>query len=539
MPVVSRRWGVLLVVASLAGCGDDDGPSAGTDAATDDASVGPSEDGATVEDAGPEDSGIAPTGCVSLRGAAALLPGFARQTGAASVVSMVPDTASDSVALAPVQTFGAFEDSTALPLGAHDSAGWYHDGWLYTLGGQDDGPVELDDLWAAPLSEDGTLGDWQSGTAFPIVILDHIVRMHGGRAYLTGGGMCNDAGICRQQVASYVADPSGGDVTSWIAQPDNPHRRMGHDAVFAAGFLYTIGGDDGDVSTDDVSFAPILPDGSIGEWQSTTPTPEGGIQFLAAAGTARHVYLVGGCRRKDCFRTTNIEDRVFVADVAADGTLGEWRVAAMLPGRTFDPGVLIHGGRLVVSGGRPGGIGRCGDFGGDESTEVFWADILPDGSLGAWGGGAAEGATMPRPRSDHNSVVVWTEPFDDAGFLWIWGGRTSCFGDERRPWDQIYPPSVWRAELVSSGAFAQSGSWMSGPLVAPAGDATSVRIDGEGTLRLRVRTFDGATWGAWSEPSSERTIPVTGGNTIQVLVEAEGDGASPARLRSVDVDCTE
>ncbi|MCC7539205.1 MAG: hypothetical protein IT379_23485, partial [Deltaproteobacteria bacterium] len=448
-----RATPALLLSLALAACGDDDGPASMPDAGVPDAPTPPPppDDSGTGDDGTTDDGGaLPPEGCVSLRGAGALLSGFARQTGAASVVSMIPDVAADAVALAPVQAFGALEESTPLPHGAHDSAGWYHDGWLYTLGGQDDGPVNLDTLWAAPLDATGTLGAWQAGTAFPILILDHSVRMHGGRAYLTGGGQCNASGICRQQTASYVADPRDGDVGAWLAQTENPHRRMGHDAVIAAGFLYTIGGDDGDVSTDDVSFAPILPDGSLGPWRMTTPTPEGGLQFLAAAATSRHVYIVGGCRRKDCFRTTNIEDRVFVADVAADGALGEWRVAAMLPVRTFDPAVMVHGGRLVVSGGRPGGFGRCGDFGGDESDEVWFADVMPDGSLGPWTGGAAEGSVMPRPRSDHNILVVWHEPFDATGDVWMWGGRTSCVEGEDRSWDLEYPPSVWRAPLVNA-----------------------------------------------------------------------------------------
>ncbi len=474
-----------------------------------------------------------PPGCFELRGAN-LLPDPGRALGPAEAQSLVFDSARGGLVLAPATRPGPFVEDRALPRGALDADGFVMGGWWYLLGGQTDATHTSTELLAAPLSADGTLGPWTARTPYPLALLDHIIVAHAGRAYLTGGAEDLGGDNVRQLVATRIATPVGGDIAAWDTAPDNPVRRMGHESVIAAGFLYTLGGDDGDLATDDVSVATILPDGTLGPWRRTTPLPDGVNQFLAGAATAQRVWAFGGCRRKDCETIANIEQRMFVADVQPDGTLSAWRLAGMLPVRNYDQKAVITGGRVVMAGGRAGGRSRCGDAGGDNYDGVWWATLLPDGTLGPWE--TAAGVTLPRVRSDQVMRV------DHLGQLWVLGGRTSCIDAETADRNNTFPREVWRSAAVATTGRARVGHWLSGPLTPASGRAQSLRWDADGdgiTLQVRFeRDATPNTWTAWSTPTTGRTIALGDGvRRVQVLASFTGDGTSTPALRSVTLDC--
>lgn len=523
------------IAASVAGACTQAPPPPPVDAALD-AAVDARADVALAPDVA-SDRAAADLGpaCLALRGAAELLPAHLRGTALATATDMEPDLARDAVVLARRVHPGAFVADAPMPRGAQDGDGFVHDGWLYMLGGQRESVAETAEasLLAAPIGADGRLGAWREGSPFAFGLEDHIALVHASRVYLTGGAQSLGMDRWRQQRASWTGAASGGDVR-WTAAPENPVARMGHEAVIAAGFLYTIAGDDGDMATDDVSYAPILPDGSLGPWRSTAPMLGGALQFLAGIGTSRRVYALGGCRHKDCERAENIERRVFVADVAPDGSLGAWRVGGTLPVANFDHKALLLGGRVIVTGGRPGGTGRCGDVGGDNYRDVWWSDLAPDGSLGPWRGGASSGAVMPARRSDHSLRA------DHLGNVWIWGGRTSCPDGTTRDANLDFPRDTWRAPLVVDAGFARSGSWLSGPLRVAGSALRMARVSAEGAVRVRYRAATALAPNAWSPwvdaPASTLALPEATA-VVQLLVDAEGDGATTPALQSVEVYC--
>lgn|GEM_PF-1605720 len=506
-----------------------------TDAPTVD--VPPSIDIPTAVDVSPDvpavDSG--PPGCLSVRGAA-LLPTPGRELGPHTAQSLVYDAALGGLVLAPSTRPGPFVEDRPLPRGALDADGFVMDGWWYLLGGQTDATHTSTELLAAPVQADGTLGPWSARTPYPLPLLDHIVLAHAGRAYLTGGAQDLGGDNVRQLAAARWSSPSAGDIPLWNTAPDNPVRRFGHEAVITAGFLYTLGGDDGDLATDDVSVATVLPDGTLGPWRRTTPLPDGVNQFLAGAGTSRHLWALGGCRRKDCETVSNIERRMFVADIQADGALSTWRLAGQLPVANYDQKAVVTGGRVVMAGGRAGGRSRCGDSGGDNLDGVWWAELLPDGTLGPWESGASIGVSLPRVRSDQVMRV------DHLGQLWVLGGRTSCVGAETADRNNTFPREVWRSPAVTLPGRARVGHWLSGPLTPASGHTASLRWDAEGEVTVQVRferDTSPDTWSAWTiAPTSARSMPLGDGvRRVQVLATFAGDGASTPSLRSVTLDC--
>ncbi|MDO9015884.1 MAG: hypothetical protein Q8S73_14180 [Deltaproteobacteria bacterium] len=476
-----------------------------------------------------------PPGCLSLRGAA-LLPGPGRELGPHTAQSLAYDAARGALVLAPATRPGPFVEDRPLPRGALDADGFVMDGWWYLLGGQTDATHTSTELLSAPVQPDGTLGQWSARTPYPLALLDHITLAHAGRVYLTGGAQDLGGDNVRQLVAARFGSPAAGDIPRWTDAPDNPVRRFGHEAVLAAGFLYTLGGDDGDRATDDVSVATVLPDGSLAPWRRTSPLPDGVNQFLAGAGTSRHLWALGGCRRKDCETVSNIERRMFVADIQTDGALSPWRLAGMLPLANYDQKAVVTGGRVVMVGGRAGGRSRCGDAGGDNYDGVWWAELLPDGALGPWESGASMGVVLPRVRSDQVMRV------DHLGQLWVLGGRTSCIGAETADRNNNFPREVWRSAAVALPGRARVGHWLSGPLAVASGRATSLRWDVDGEVTVQVRFERDAapdTWNAWTiAPTSARSMPLGDGvRRVQVLATFSGDGAGTPALRSVTLDC--
>ena len=484
-------------------------------------------------DAAPADA-EAP-GCLSLRGAD-LLPAPGRALGPHAAQSLVYDAARGGIVLAPATRPGPFVEDRPLPRGALDADGFIMDGWWYVLGGQTDATHTSVELLAAPLQADGTLGAWAARTPYPLPILDHIVLAHAGRAYLTGGAEDRGGDNVLQLAAARWSVPAAGDITPWNTAPDNPVRRFGHEAIITAGFLYTLGGDDGDLATDDVSVATILPDGALGPWRRTTPLPDGVNQFLAGAGTSQHLWAFGGCRRKDCETVGNIERRMFVADLLPDGTLSAWRLAGVLPVANYDHKVVVTGGRVVLVGGRAGGRSRCGDAGGDNYDGVWWAELRPDGTLSPWESGTDFGVALPRVRSDHVLRV------DHLGQLWVLGGRTSCIGAETADRNNTFPREVWRSPAVPIAARARVGHWLSGALAPASGRGTSVRWDADGdgiTVQVRFeRDTAPNTWTAWTTPTAARTVNLGEGvHRVQVLATFAGDGAATPALRAINVEC--
>jgi hypothetical protein len=476
-----------------------------------------------------------PPGCLSLRGAE-LLPAPGRELGPHTAQSLAYDIARGALVLAPATRPGPFVEDRPLPRGALDADGFVMDGWWYLLGGQTDATHTSTELLAAPVQPDGTLGPWAARTPYPLALLDHITLAHAGRVYLTGGAQDLGGDNVRQLVAARFGSPAGGDIPRWTDAPDNPVRRFGHEAVLAAGFLYTLGGDDGDRATDDVSVATVLPDGSLAPWRRTSPLPDGVNQFLAGAGTAGHLWALGGCRRKDCETVSNIERRVFVADILPDGALSPWRLAGMLPLANYDQKAVVTGGRVVMVGGRAGGRSRCGDAGGDNYDGVWWAELLPDGALGPWESGAALGVALPRVRSDQVMRV------DHLGQLWVLGGRTSCVGAETADRNNTFPREVWRSTAIALPGRARVGHWLSGTLAPASGHVTALRWDGGGEgITVRVRYTRDATpeaWTAWTTPTAARTVPLGDGvRRVQVLATFSGDGADTPALRSITLDC--
>jgi len=108
--------------------------------------------------------------------------------------------------------------------------------------------------------------------------------------------------------------------TVWNSASPYTTPRQGHTSVAYNGFLYVIGGTTDDVTRyNDVQFAPINADGSLGTWQTTTPFYNGRRGHTSVAYNG-YLYVIGGTPTGG-----GLLNDVQYAPINPDGSLGTWQ----------------------------------------------------------------------------------------------------------------------------------------------------------------------------------------------------------------------
>ena len=149
-----------------------------------------------------------------------------------------------------------------------------------------------------------------------------------------------------------------------------------------ANLLYAIGGFNGQTSVlDKVDVAPIGSDGSLGSWTTGPVLPQ------AAGGSVGEyvngvVVIAGGTTLEN-----GVTDKAFSAVVNPDGTLAAWNPAGTIVNPRMHGGAISQGNTMWILGGF--------------ANSTVWSDIVsatisPDGTVSTW---KAAGALPGGPRS--------------------------------------------------------------------------------------------------------------------------------------------
>jgi N-acetylneuraminic acid mutarotase len=171
--------------------------------------------------------------------------------------------------------------------------------------------------------------------------------------------------------------------------------RAGHTSVVNNGYIYVIGGS---CTTqqwmNDVQYAPINPDGSLGSWQNTTPlnTPR---NYHTSVVNNGYVYVIGGNANEGNGTGYDLND-VQYAKFNADGTVGAWQSTTPFnpPGRCEHTSVVYNGYLYVMQGFAGSAASPCPD--------MQYAPINADGSVGTW-----QSTSTFSPASWGLSSAVW------------------------------------------------------------------------------------------------------------------------------------
>lgn len=181
------------------------------------------------------------------------------------------------------------------------------------------------------------------------------------------------------------------------------------------GYLYVLGGcsagSGGSCTTfqNDVQYAPINVDGTIGSWNSTTAfTGAGGRFGLQALAFNNYLYILGGCTAGSTTACTGIQNDVWYAPFKADGTIGSWTSTTSFTTARYFFGAATYNGYAYILGGCT--VSSC-----TGASDVQYAKFNSNGTIGTWNTTTALLAANYRGMSIANN-----------GFLYYMGGCASA-----------------------------------------------------------------------------------------------------------------
>jgi hypothetical protein len=232
-------------------------------------------------------------------------------------------------------------------------------GTLYFSGGiNSTGTTTQQVRYAVPDPDTGDPGSWTvASNGLAAQRFRHSSAVWNNRIYITGGRTA--AGT--PQTTVYVSPDlsSGGDISSaWSTTTAFNVGREGHVTIAYAGNLYVMGGYDGSNYLNDVQYAKINADGTVGSWSYSTSLP---TRLRNADGFAvnGYMYLFGG-RDSD----TTCRPRTLVAPISANTTIasgnnptgiGEWyETNTNYTGNRYGVAAVYNEGKAYILGGACG-----------------------------------------------------------------------------------------------------------------------------------------------------------------------------------------
>jgi len=225
-------------------------------------------------------------------------------------------------------------------------------------------------------------GQWRICASFTTPRAGHQSVVFGDHIFVTGG-YCFDAQRNRTAVFNDVQCARLRDIASsgaWQRTTPFVDARSGHGCVVHDGRIYVIGGGDGIRFFSDIQHASIGEDGRIAAsgWQTdecplVVPRSAHGCGVLARK-EGPCLYVAGGAS-SEAGSIVHL-DSVEYAPIRADGSVGAWTLCPnRLVGGRAHCGLAIIDGHLHL-------VGGWGDY--DLYADTQQAQILPDGSIGAW-----------------------------------------------------------------------------------------------------------------------------------------------------------
>lgn len=340
---------------------------------------------------------------------------------------------------------------------------------LYLVGGASQ-PTRVSAVVAAQLDNDQSIIQWNAITStLPISLQLHALVQATDAVYVIGGwdGANRYATVWRSLLSTPTPAP-GATATpipqlpaatptpllrTWETMRTYPQRIVLHSAVLAGNRIYVLGGvDENNKPLDRVFFAELDANGNLGVWQETRRLPSERFRLAAVAhqqGGTDYLYVLGGYDGEQSFRD------VYFAAIWDTGQLNTWTKTTSLPKAMYYHQAVIYQDRLVVLGGRDDT---------DQFDNVYSAPFMEDGKLGEW----VTEPHLPTAIYHFGAVVLAPQP-PQASTIYLIGGLRS----------DIYQAQVYRARPPSPTPTATFT-----PFVAPTATATPTPTPGLASLRL-------------------------------------------------------
>ncbi len=432
----------------------------------------------------------------------------------------------------------------------------YHTGLTRSAAGGGDGDGEV------RLLTMGIAGEWYTDTNATGLpgLFGHAAVQHNGYIYVIGGnnGVANIRHVYRSRIQTETHDLSNWTTTTPLPADVYTHGVYYHGAAVLNGYIYVVGGWDDSAADyfNTVCYAPINADGTVGNWNVTTPLPQRLIDGRVVAVNGR-LYVLGGQK----YTSPIALDTVYYATpITATGVITGWLSTTPLLRPTFGHMVAAWDDWIYVAGGTDGA--------------TFYPYVNYAAPLTATGAIAA-GGWMTGTEMEHNlygsaAVAVNGELFTTAGAInnnynpdgYVGAALIDRDGGivqwVRTEW--VVPKRFYHATVTSDDGwiYVIGGSGGTGPIAtgpglinrgatagegrayAPSGDFTSRIMDlGKNhvvttlswstfisdtsamtiTMRYRYRP-GGGTWSTWQGPYPSLALNGAVTTTIPISVTA-------------------
>ncbi len=169
------------------------------------------------------------------------------------------------------------------------------------------------------------IGAWSSTTNLPYTEASHTSQVYGGKVILLGGAT-ND------QVDNplYANINTNGTLQSWIPSSNTPPPKYLQSSVRKDNIVYLLGGSTfPDHYYNTVYMAKLDDSGEISAWQELNSLPESSA-LGASVIVGNKLYYATGFKEG-----TQISQNIYWATINSDGTIGNWNNAGQYPESSF------------------------------------------------------------------------------------------------------------------------------------------------------------------------------------------------------------
>lgn len=213
------------------------------------------------------------------------------------------------------------------------------------------------------------INPWSTTVNLPYSLASHVSQSFSGKVFVIGGAT---SGVISANLSSTVN--ADGSLQSWNSSINSPSIYW-HSSAIKDNFIYLLGGTTYPPTTSvtSVYLGKIDDSGLVSSWMPLTPLLEPS-SLGAATIIGNKIYFAGGFNEQSGSIVVN--QGVYWALINADGTIGDWTLAGLLPQPMSGFGLVASGNNLIIVG----GIDQNNNF--LAATQI--STINPDGSLVGW-----------------------------------------------------------------------------------------------------------------------------------------------------------
>jgi hypothetical protein len=199
--------------------------------------------------------------------------------------------------------------------------------------------------------------DWQATTPFTGARTSFTAVVSGDFLYVLGGLSASGSDFTLYDDVQSARFGNDGSIPAgaWRTLNSFATARSGLASTVYNGFLYVVGGFSRQGTLDDIQYAPIRSDGTLGAWL-TSPyhlniaRSNHRIEVLTTSSGTPYLAAVAGVG--EIGNDTVHFDEIEAAPIAADGSIGAWKLCPFhLKGGRSAPATVVAGRQLYVLGG--------------------------------------------------------------------------------------------------------------------------------------------------------------------------------------------